>query len=143
MDPDRKRKIRLAVALTVAVLLGVALMYTSFSASTEAKQPADVLASGSVGETYQVTGQVISEKQGAPEGRDFVVADEEGRGETMRVLYPEGIIPDPFRVGRDVVITGQLNSDGHFEAQADSLITKCPSKFSDDVEDPTNVEFVD
>ena len=38
MDPQRKRKIRLVVALGVAVLLAVALIYTSFSASTEAKE---------------------------------------------------------------------------------------------------------
>ncbi len=34
MDPSRKRKIRLAVALGAAVLLAGALMYTSFSAGT-------------------------------------------------------------------------------------------------------------
>ena len=34
MDPARKRKIRLIVALSAAVLLAVALVYTSFSAST-------------------------------------------------------------------------------------------------------------
>ena len=28
-------------------------------------------------------------------------------------------------------------------AEKDSLITKCPSKFSDEVDDTTNVEFVD
>ena len=39
MDPARKRKIRLIVALSAAVLLAAGLVYTSFSASTEAKQP--------------------------------------------------------------------------------------------------------
>jgi cytochrome c-type biogenesis protein CcmE len=60
----------------------------------------------------------------------------------MRVLYPDGVVPDPFRVGRDVVVTGQLDEAGNVEAEKDSLITKCPSKFSDEVQDPTNVEFV-
>ena len=143
MEPDRKRKIRLGVCLTVAVILAALLMYTSFSASTEAKKPAEVLSVGTVGETYQVSGQVVSEKKHAPEGRDFVIADDDGTGKTMRVLYPEGIIPDPYRVGRDVVVTGHLNADGIFEADEDSLITKCPSKFTDDVKDPTNVQFVD
>jgi cytochrome c-type biogenesis protein CcmE len=141
MDRDRKRKIRLVVALTVAVLLAVALVYTSFTAGTEAKEPGEVLAGSSVGETNQVTGQVIADK-GEARGREFVIADEDGGGERMTVLYPEGIVPDPFRVGRDVVVTGQLDESGSFEAEKDSLITKCPSKFSDEVEDPTNVEFV-
>ena len=43
MDPQRKRKIRLVVALGAAVLLAAALVYTSFSASTEAKQPSQLL----------------------------------------------------------------------------------------------------
>ena len=37
MDPDRKRQIRLVVALGAAVLLATALVYTSFSASVEAE----------------------------------------------------------------------------------------------------------
>ena len=36
MDPAKKRRIRLVVALSAAVLLAGALIYTSFSASTEA-----------------------------------------------------------------------------------------------------------
>ena len=39
MDPARKRKIRLVVALAAAVCLAAALLYTSFSASTEASKP--------------------------------------------------------------------------------------------------------
>ena len=43
MDPDRKRKIRLVVALTAAVLLATGLVYTSFSASSEAKEPSELM----------------------------------------------------------------------------------------------------
>ena len=39
MDPARKRRIRLVVALTVALLLAGALAYTSFSASSTAVTP--------------------------------------------------------------------------------------------------------
>ena len=39
MDPSRKRKVRLWVALTAVVVLATALIYTSFSASTEASKP--------------------------------------------------------------------------------------------------------
>ena len=38
MDPERKRKIRLVIALGLAVLLATALIYTSFSASTDAEK---------------------------------------------------------------------------------------------------------
>ena len=142
MDHDRKRQIRLVIALSVAVLLAVALIYTSFSAGTEAKEPADLISSGEVGATYQVSGQVVADSGDSP-GREFQIADENGDGEELTVSYPDGLVPDPYRVGRDVVLTGQLDDAGTFQAEADSLITKCPSKFADEVENDTNVQFVD
>jgi cytochrome c-type biogenesis protein CcmE len=48
-------------------------------------------------------------------------------------------VPDPFREGREVIVTGQMDN-GTFVAERDSLITKCPSKFSDEAEqDPEHV----
>jgi cytochrome c-type biogenesis protein CcmE len=41
MDTARKRKIRLIVALSAAVLLATGLVYTSFSSSTEAREPSE------------------------------------------------------------------------------------------------------
>src|SRR6187551_2362137 len=58
VDPDRKRKIRLVVALSAAVLLAAGLVYTSFSASTEAKEPSQLLQSDPSG-TYELTGEVV------------------------------------------------------------------------------------
>jgi cytochrome c-type biogenesis protein CcmE len=58
MDPSRKRKIRLVIALSAAVLLAVGLIYTSFSASTEAKQPSQLL-SAAPGASYELTGKVV------------------------------------------------------------------------------------
>ena len=56
MDPDRKRRIRLVVALGVAVLLAAGLVYTSFSASSEAKEPSELV--GVSGGSYDLTGEV-------------------------------------------------------------------------------------
>ena len=137
MDPSRKRKIRLVAALTVAVLLATALVYTSFSASTEAREPSQVLASGS-GETYDLTGKVVP---GSIERTDsdlrFRISDRDG-SEALPVRYT-GTVPDPFRDGREVIVTGRL-MDGTFVAEHDSLITKCPSKFQEEAEaDPEHV----
>jgi len=127
MDPARKRQIRLGVALTVAVLLAAALVYTSFSAGTEAREPSDLLAAGPNGETYKLTGRVSEEGPRVGGSLEFVIEDRDG-GETIPVSY-EGIIPDPFREGREVIVTGELSEQGVFVAEEDSLITKCPSKF--------------
>ena len=137
MDPAKKRKIRLVVALSAAVLLATGLVYTSFSASTEAREPSEVLASGS-SETYDLTGMVIP---GSIERTDsemtFNLSDRDGSS-SLPVVYT-GTVPDPFRDGREVIVTGKLE-DGTFVAEHDSLITKCPSKFQDEAEaDPDHV----
>jgi cytochrome c-type biogenesis protein CcmE len=133
MDPDRKRKIRLVVALGAAVLLASALVYVSFSASTEAREPSEVLAAGP-GETSEMTGRVVD---GSVERDDtelrFDIADRDDPSASVPVVYT-GTVPDPFREGREVIVTGKLE-EGTFVAEHDSLITKCPSKFSDEAEE--------
>jgi len=137
MDPDRKRKIRLGVALGTAVLLAAALVYTSFSASTEAKQPSDLLTETS-GPTYDLTGKVVADSvRRSDDGLRFEIEDRDGSA-SLPVAYT-GAVPDPFREGREVIVTGQMDN-GTFVAERDSLITKCPSKFSDEAEqDPEHV----
>ena len=129
MDPQRKRKIRLVAALSVAVLLAVALIYTSFSASTEAKEPSQLL-SATPGTSYEMTGRVVKgsiERDG--NGIAFRVVDRDGGSESLPVTY-EGAVPDPFRGGREIVLTGALASSGTFVGEPETLITKCPSKFT-------------
>jgi cytochrome c-type biogenesis protein CcmE len=131
MDPARKRQIRLGVALGVAVLLAAALVYTSFSASTEAKQPSDVLSAGP-GETYELTGKVVpGSVQRTGEELRFRVADRDG-SDSVPVSY-SGAVPDPFRAGREIIVTGELEG-GTFVGEPDTLITKCPSKFTEERE---------
>ena len=128
MDPQRKRKIRLVVALGVAVLLAVALVYTSFSASTEAKEPSELL-SAPPGTTAEMTGKVVKgsiERDG--NGITFRVVDRDGEGESLPVTYT-GAVPDPFRGGREIVLTGTVEN-GVFDGEPETLITKCPSKFT-------------
>lgn len=138
MDPDRKRKIRLVVALAAAVLLATALVYTSFSASTDARSPSELLAAAP-GEPSEVFGQVVDGSVERRGGKlEFEITDRENPTALVPVTY-EGQVPDPFREGREVIVTGEL-VDGTLVAQKDSLITKCPSKFSEEAEaDPENV----
>ena len=127
VDPSRKRKIRLVIALSVAVVLAVALIYTSFSASTEAKEPSQVLTTAP-GTKTEMNGKVVpgSIKQ-VGEGIKFEVEDRNGGG-ALPVSY-NGAIPDPFRGGREIVLEGAVK-DGTFVGEPETLITKCPSKFT-------------
>ena len=129
MDPARKRKIRLIVALSAAVLLASALVYTSFSAATEASTPSQLMKSGMSSErSVELTGKVAagSVKKSGDTLR-FAVRDRSGKGPAVPVVYT-GVVPDPFRVGREVIVTGKLKG-GTFVGERDSLVTKCPSKF--------------
>jgi cytochrome c-type biogenesis protein CcmE len=127
MDPSRKRKIRLVVALFAALLLAGALIYTSFSDSTEAKTPSQIAGHRSTG-AYEVTGKVVN---GSISHRGsallFSVRDRTGKGAALPVVYT-GTVPDPFQDGREIIVKGSMR-DGTFVAQRDSLVTKCPSKF--------------
>jgi cytochrome c-type biogenesis protein CcmE len=59
---------------------------------------------------------------------DFRVVDREGGGPALPVTY-RGTVPDPFRGGREIVLTGEVNN-GTFVGEPDTLVTKCPSKFT-------------
>lgn len=133
MDPARKRRVRLVVALSLAVLLAGALVYTSFSASSEAKTPSQLAASAASGRTYQLTGRVVpgSVKRRGSE-MAFRVRDRDG-STSVPVRYT-GAVPDPFRAGREVIV--DVRKQGAvFVGEPDSLVTKCPSKFTADKRD--------
>jgi cytochrome c-type biogenesis protein CcmE len=130
VDPQRKRKIRLVVALSAAVLLAVALVYTSFSASSEAKEPSQLIGAAS-GSSYDLTGKVVPGSiRHRGEELLFRVSDRQGGGPTLPVTY-SGTVPDPFRGGREIVLTGEVER-GTFVGEPDTLVTKCPSKFTTD-----------
>jgi cytochrome c-type biogenesis protein CcmE len=124
MDPARKRRLRLIVALSAAVCLAAALVYTSFSASSEAAKPSEIRE----GRSYELTGKVVkgSIERDGDELR-FAIRDRDGT-ESVPVSY-SGVVPDPFREGREVIVSGELER-GTFRAERDSLVTKCPSKFT-------------
>ncbi|HEX2127591.1 MAG TPA: cytochrome c maturation protein CcmE [Solirubrobacterales bacterium] len=137
MDPDRKRKIRLVVALGAAVLLAAGLVYTSFSAGSETVEPSDI--AGASGGNYQLTGKVAdgSVEHSGSELR-FEITDREDPSASIPVTYT-GQVPDPFREGREVIVDGTVEN-GTFVADKDSLVTKCPSKFAEEAEeDPEHV----
>jgi cytochrome c-type biogenesis protein CcmE len=134
VDPQRKRQIRLVVALSVAVLLAVALIYTSFSASSEAKEPSE-LVHAAPGTNYLMTGEVVKgsvrrENGGEGESLRFRVVDRAGESsrDALAVTYT-GTVPDPFRGGREIVLNGEVDH-GVFVGERDTLVTKCPSKFT-------------
>jgi cytochrome c-type biogenesis protein CcmE len=129
MDPARKRRVRLVVALSAAVVLAAALVYTSFSASSEARSPSQLLASADAGRSYQLTGKVVDNsivKRGTT--YEFRVRDRNGTA-SVPIRYT-GSVADTFRAGREVIVTVKRQGTT-FVGEKDSLVTKCPSKFQE------------
>jgi cytochrome c-type biogenesis protein CcmE len=129
MDPARKRTVRLVVALGAAVLLAGALVYTSFSASSEARSPSQLASGAQPGKVYQLTGKVEPGYVRRGTVTNFRVRDRTGHV-SVPVRY-EGVLPDPFRAGREVIVDVR-EQGGVFIGEKDSLVTKCPSKFTAD-----------
>ena len=122
----RRRRIRLVAALSAAVLLAGVLAWTSFTASSEAVTPS-ALAAAQGGGSFELTGTVVAGYRRAGDTLLFRVRDRAG-SRSVLVRY-RGAVPDPFRAGREVVVTVHRGRAG-WVGERDSLVTKCPSKFS-------------
>jgi cytochrome c-type biogenesis protein CcmE len=127
VDPTRKRRLRLFVALGAAVLLAGALVYTSFGSGSEATTPSRLAGSASADRSYQLTGKVMPGYRREGDELVFRVRDRVGSA-SVPVRYT-GVVPDPFRAGREVIVTVRKRGPV-FVGKEDSLVTKCPSKFS-------------
>jgi cytochrome c-type biogenesis protein CcmE len=124
----RKRSpARLVVALSVAACLAVFLLYTSIAGGTTPSLRPSQLA-GHVGRV-SLAGRVLAPVTGDAHaaGLRFRMSDVNGRA-TVPVVY-HGSVPDLFRAGRDVALEGKLQG-GTFVAVPNTLVTKCPSKYT-------------
>ena len=121
---------RLMVALSVAAVLAIFLLYTSFAGgATESLRPSQLATHAAPGETVQLAGIVLGPVRGDAAqagGLRFRLKDFDGPA-AVPVVYT-GSVPDLFRAGRHIYLQGTLEN-GVFVAKPDSLVTKCPSKY--------------
>jgi cytochrome c-type biogenesis protein CcmE len=123
----RKRSpARLVIALSVAAVLAVFLIYTSLSGATPSLRPSQL--AGHTG-TVSLSGRVVGPVRGDAHagGLRFRLRDVKGTA-TVPVVYT-GTVPDLFRAGRDINVNGHVRN-GVFVASPGSMVTKCPSKYS-------------
>jgi cytochrome c-type biogenesis protein CcmE len=123
----RPSPVRLVIALSVAALLAIFLLYFALAGGTPSIQPSQL--KGRTGEVALV-GKVVGTPQGdahAAQGLRFNLQDVKG-GASVPVVY-RGTVPDQFKTGRELRLQGRLRS-GVFVADRDSMRTKCPSKYT-------------
>jgi cytochrome c-type biogenesis protein CcmE len=121
------------IALSVAAVLAVFILYTSVAgAGTPQIQPSDLAAKAQQGNVMLV-GRVVGDATGdahSSGGMQFVLRDAKGNDNAARVpVNYKGTVPDLFRKGREVVVEGTLKH-GTFVAKPGTLSTKCPSKYA-------------
>jgi cytochrome c-type biogenesis protein CcmE len=129
MDPSRKRAIRLTVALTVAVLLASALVYTSFKAGRDEVTASQLIHKARPGQTYILAGTVLNGSVQHDRGVLLFRVRDPKLKMSVPVRYT-GEIPDPFAEGRGVLVdVRQGAGSGAYVGEANTLTTKCPSNY--------------
>ena len=126
----RKRSpARLVIALSIAAVLAVFLLYTSIAGGgTPSVKPSEL--AGQTG-TVSLVGRVVGQPTGDSHagGLRFRLRDvKDPTGKTVAVVYT-GSEPDLFATARDIVVDGKLEN-GTFVAEPGTMVTKCPSKYS-------------
>jgi cytochrome c-type biogenesis protein CcmE len=123
------------IALAVAALLAVFLVYQVARGSGQLVVTVSQLRAdkdGAAKHTVQLTGTAVSCKRvdcATAQAPFTMVVKDEGSLQTVPVRYSGGSVPDAFQQGRRIIVTGHM-VNGQFEANPDSLVTKCPSKYS-------------
>ena len=119
---------RLVVALAVAGVLAIFLLYTAIGGnSTPLLEPSNL--AGHTG-TVSLTGKVVGPVSGdahSSSGLRFTLRDITGPSSPTVPIVFRGNVPDLFKAGRDVNLTGSV---GQSSFAANQMTTKCPSKYT-------------
>jgi cytochrome c-type biogenesis protein CcmE len=124
---SRGNPARLVIALSVAAVLAIFLLYTSFAGgATPSLQPSELKEKGRDGR-IELSGTVVGPLR--REGRTirFRLRDVEGTA-SVPVTYG-GSLPDLFKIDRSIHLQGELRN-GVFVGEEGTLVTKCPSKYA-------------
>jgi cytochrome c-type biogenesis protein CcmE len=119
---------RLIVALAVAGVLAVFLLYTAVAGhSTPTLTPSQVRGqSGDLAIVGVVVGPVRGDSHSA-HGMRFGLKNIQGRSGVIPVVYHGDNPPPLFQPGRNVVVTGTY-ATGRLAGR--DIVTKCPSKYT-------------
>jgi cytochrome c-type biogenesis protein CcmE len=137
-----KKTVRVILSVAVIGLALGGLFYTTLSSDTEYYKHVDEVMAGPqapetwYGKKLQLHGFVVEKtimvKQDTLDYRFQI----QNNGKVVDAVY-RGVVPDTFKDGSEVVLKGQLASDG-FHVDPAGVMAKCPSKY-DPAKTPTAV----
>ena len=119
---------RLVVALGVAAVLSIFLLYTAVAGnSTPTLTPSQI---GQHTGKLAVVGVVVAPVRGdshSAAGLRFGLRNINGKSGVVPVVYHGENPPPLFKVGRNVVVSGNYE---HGQLAGNNVVTKCPSKYT-------------
>jgi cytochrome c-type biogenesis protein CcmE len=118
------------VVLSAAVIVGAVslLLFTTMAKDAQAYKHVDEIAtnpSAWYGKSMQVHGFVAGQIMVRPNTLDYKF-DIQNNGHMIHATYT-GVVPDTFKTGSEVVLTGRLQPDGF---KTEQILAKCPSKYT-------------
>jgi cytochrome c-type biogenesis protein CcmE len=124
MHPLRRKRLIVIVFILTGAGVTAALALSALQENINLFYPPDQVVGGEapVGKRIRVGGMVLEgsvERAGDSLDVDFVLTDR--RGSDVGVRY-SGILPDMFREGQGILVTGELDQTGLF--QADEVLAK-------------------
>jgi len=119
---------RLIVALAVAAVLAVFLLYTAVAGNSTPTFTPSQLANhtGKLAVVGVVVGPLAGDSHSAS-GLRFGLKNIDGKSGVVPVVYHGDNPPPLFKAGRNVVVSG---SYAHGRVSGSNILTKCPSKYT-------------
>lgn len=122
-----KRRKFLVAGVILFAAIGFLAVMAFRGATTYYYTVSELLGKGDTvwGQTVKAAGEVApgSVSQEPGNTMKFVITEGDSR---LPVVY-RGAVPDAFKVGNEVVVEGQIGSDGVFQAK--TIMVKCASKY--------------
>ena len=123
----KKKRFIVAGAIALAALVYIVIVAFQHGTTRDYAVSAILQQGTSItDETMRVRGVLSAITQSASAGNSswqFVLSE---GGKDLSVVY-QGIVPDAFKTGNQLLVEGRLDPAGIFQAQ--TIITKCPSKY--------------
>jgi cytochrome c-type biogenesis protein CcmE len=122
----RKRFIFVGAIVLIAIAVVAYIGFTKFATYDITVSQFVAQSDSYTGKQVRVVGEVVPGSVNH-DSQNFTLSFTMAEGNTILPVVYQGVVPDTFQEGTDIVVEGKSDQQGVFHAS--QLITKCPSKY--------------
>ena len=122
----RKRFIFVGAIVLIAIAVLAYIGFSQFATYDMTVSQFVAKADSFTGKQVRVVGEVIPGSVNQ-DSQNFTLSFTVAEGNASLPVVYQGVVPDTFKEGTDIVVEGKSDQQGVFHAS--QLITKCPSKY--------------